>query len=200
LIPYTIGIIGAFLGSGIHEIDKRLFGMPEDYVLNSEKKKSVGKIKFGSSLGKGLAQKIQKIAVSKFGSELSSGSLYFNVHYSLQFAPFPRIQSHIARITNLMNLHEGLIPSIIFGTLFAFIASNQLHIAELKIIGLIIIGDGHWTLESLPLFERNTNQARLQIFSFVANNRQRRRIATKGRMLIVVGGAVARPPPVPNRI
>lgn len=139
LLPYTIGIIASFLGSAIHNIDKLLLGMPEEYVLNSEKKKAIGKIKFGSSLGKGLARQIQKIATNKFGSDLSSGSLYFNVHYSLQFSPFPRIQSHVARITNLMNLHEGLVSPIIFGTLFAFFASKRLNVAELNIVGFILL-------------------------------------------------------------
>jgi hypothetical protein len=139
LLPYTIGIIASFLGSVIHGIDKVLLGKPEEYVLNSEKKKGIGKIRFGSSLGKGLARQIQKIATSKFGSDLSSGSLYFNVHYSLQLSPFPRIQSHVARITNLLNLHEGLISPIIFGTVFAFFASRRLDIVELNIIGLILL-------------------------------------------------------------
>ncbi len=139
LLPYTIGIIASFLGSTIHNIDKKLLGSPEEYVLNSDKKKGIWKIRFGTSLGKSLARQIQKIATSKFGSDLSAGSLYFNVHYSLQFSPFPRVQSHVARITNLMNLHEGLISPIIFGALFAFLASRQLHTNELTIIGVVLL-------------------------------------------------------------
>jgi hypothetical protein len=139
LLPYMIGIIASFLGSAIHNIDKKLFGMPEEYVLNSEKKKGIGKLRFGTSLGAGLARQIQKILTNKFGSNLSSGSLYFNVHYSLQFSPFPRVQSHIARITNLMNLHEALISPIGFGTLFAFFAANRLNIAQLNILGFILL-------------------------------------------------------------
>ena len=139
LLPYTIGIIASFLGSIVHNVDKVLLGTPEEYVLNSEKKKGIGKMKFGSSLGKSLTRQIQKIATSKFGSDLSSSSLYFNVHYSLQFSPFPRVQSHVARLTNLMNLHEGLIPPIIIGSIFAFLASRQLHLVELNIIGVVLL-------------------------------------------------------------
>ena len=120
LIPYILGIIASSLGSEIHRIDKWLLGMPEEYVLDSKKKKGIWKIRFGSSLGQSLSRKIEKMATNKFGSDLSSSSLYFNVHYSLQFAPFPRVQSHIARITNL-----GLVSRIVIGReLFAPFADN----------------------------------------------------------------------------
>jgi hypothetical protein len=137
--PYIVGIALGFLGSVVHEIDKKLFGTPEEYVLNAERKRTIGNLKVGSALGKGFSRRVKELISTKLGQEMSASSLYWNVHYSLQFAPFPRVQDHIARISNLMNLHEGLISPFLSSALLLFVAYWRTGIKDLSISGWIML-------------------------------------------------------------
>lgn len=138
-VPYIIGIVTGFVCTIVHNIDKRLLGLPEEYVIDNNKIRRVGKLKFGSSLGEKFAQKVEGLARKKFGKDVSPNSLYQNVHYSLQFSAFPRVQTHVARITNLMNLHEGLISPIFTAAILSFVNAYRLHLAGLTILGISLI-------------------------------------------------------------
>ena len=138
-IPYIIGIITGFVCTAVHDIDKKILGLPEEYVVDSDKRKAMGSRKLGSSLGEGFAKKVKKIAAKKFGSDISANSLYQNVHYSLQFSSFSRVQTHIARITNLMNLHEALVTPVFVTALLLFLNATRLHLMGLNALGAILL-------------------------------------------------------------
>jgi hypothetical protein len=146
--PFLIGVMLSGFGNMVHTLDKWIFGEPEKYVLNDKGLKGdhgLGK-KFRTHLGKDLSEKTRQIIAQRFGSDLKSDSLYYTVQYSLEFAPFATIQTHVTRLTNLINLHEGLIPPLLGGVILAFVSSYTSDVPELKILGaiLIIVALGVW--------------------------------------------------------
>jgi hypothetical protein len=138
--PYLAGILTGFLGRITHKIDQWIAGKPEIYVLDKNKKKTYAKrFIFGSALGDKLVKDIKVVASKIFGQKTSPESLFFNIHYSILFCPYPRVQQHIARITNLMNLHEGFLPPLLLTSSLIFILAKQHQIAILWRAGVICL-------------------------------------------------------------
>ena len=146
VVPYLIGTVLAFLGSLIHIADKVLLHEPEKYVLNSKHRRTLGPIKLGTCIGKDLSNKILDMITKEFGFDLSLDSRYYCIQYSLEFAPFPSVQNHINRLTNLVNLHEGLISPLLFSVVLAFIASycHRLAISNWSGWSLLMLTGGVW--------------------------------------------------------
>ncbi len=137
LIPYLTGLMLNSVGFIVSRIDKTLFGRPEVYVLDPTQKKTILNFKFGSSLGRELRQNVIKLASEKLNTSQKSSSLFSNVRYSLQIAPYSRIQSHVARLTNLINLHEGLIVPMLLGIILLLITPNALLLSS-KVLALLL--------------------------------------------------------------
>ena len=94
--------------------------------LNSNQKKTYWRLTFGSSLGKELREKIIKLASERLSLKSSSDSLFYLIRYSLQFSSYTRTQDHIARLTNLVNLHEGFISPLFVCSVLLFFESERL--------------------------------------------------------------------------
>jgi len=140
LIPFLVGLTLNHISHTVLFLDRILLGKPEVYVLDPSQKKKIGKtLKLNKSLGKELRENVIKLVDKKLDTSEKSSSFFPNVRYSLQIAPYPRINSHISRLTNLINLHEGLIIPMLLGAIIIFIKIPSDPLVPLVVLSFFLL-------------------------------------------------------------